>query len=146
MWTPSLKGNGCWFWLPYLIIATSSSLVRCMLCIYIFNIFLHQGEFREPISCCYDNWGRLLVSDHCNYRVQLFDTHYQYITDFGKYGKSSGEFWGVNGICSHRNGDILVVDSDNNCLSVHSSDGRFISVFGRYVIWIIIHLVSCKEY
>ena len=95
------------------------------------HTFHLQGDFREPISCTYDRWGRLLVSDHCNYRVQIFDNNYQYLADFGKYGKSSGEFWGVNGLCSHLNGDILVVDSDNNCLSVHSSDGRFISVFGR---------------
>ena len=92
---------------------------------------MSQGQFREPIACSFDRWGRLLVSDHCNYRVQIFDNNYKYISDFGKYGKRSGEFWGVNGICSHGNGDVLVVDSDNNCLSVHSSDGRFISVFGR---------------
>ena len=55
----------------------------------------------------------LVVCDHFNHRVQLFDARGQHVASHGKEGSQDGEFFYPSGACVDPAGNLLVCDSMN---------------------------------
>ena len=51
-----------------------------------------KGEFRLPKDVAVDEEGNIYVLDTQNDRVQKFDNQRNFILEFGKHGRSKGEF------------------------------------------------------
>jgi tripartite motif-containing protein 71 len=90
---------------------------------------LSFGEYgREPGQFAYlqniavdDASGRVYVGDMANYRVQVFDTEGNYVSQFSP---PDVEIWQVMGLAVGSDGAVYVADARNNAVWVFEPDGR----------------------
>lgn len=91
---------------------------------------VEPGHFSHPQFIAVDDDGSIYVSDLGNKRVQKFSSNGEYITEWGKNGKQSGEFHYPSGIAV--SGDsVFVADRDLNRIQKFSLDGEFIIEWGK---------------
>ena len=64
------------------------------------------GQMSEPHSIAVDSQGRLFVADRENNRIQIFDQHGTYLTDWRQFGRPSG-------IAISADDTIYVADSES---------------------------------
>ena len=92
----------------------------------------NRGEFTNPQGvCCVGR--RILVTDSNNQCVTAFsDTHSGTLFKmrFGSRGRHAGEMQRPIGVSVTRNGNYLIADFDNQCVSIYSSDGKYINRIG----------------
>ena len=89
-----------------------------------------SGHFSYPQFIAVGDDGSIYVSDLGNKRVQKFSSNGEYITEWGKSGKQSGEFHYPSGIAV--SGDsVFVADRDLNRIQKFSLDGEFIAEWGE---------------
>jgi DNA-binding beta-propeller fold protein YncE len=88
------------------------------------------GQFNRPIGIAVDSSGYVYVADTFNNRIQKF---YRggYITQWGSCGTGTGQFNRPAGIAVDSSGNVYVADTSNNRIQKFTSDGRFITQFGR---------------
>ena len=88
------------------------------------------GHFSHPQFIAVGDDGSIYVSDLGNKRVQKFSSNGEYITEWGKSGKQSGEFHYPSGIAV--SGDsVYVADRDLNRIQKFSLDGEFVTEWGK---------------
>ncbi len=114
------------------------------------------GQFQWPAGvatwgqACGSNNCRFLVSDSGNNRIQIFDENAAFLSAFGTVGSGNGQFNNPQGLAIDRNGNVIVVDSNNSRLQVLNFDGANLtfvknitggfsnptglSVYGNYII------------
>jgi Ca2+-binding RTX toxin-like protein len=91
---------------------------------------VEPGRFSHPQFIAVGDDGSIYVSDLGNKRVQKFSSNGEYITEWGKSGKQSGEFHYPSGIAV--SGDfVFVADRDLNRIQKFSLDGEFITEWGE---------------
>ncbi len=77
---------------------------------------------------------KVYVTDSSGNRVEVFDTSSplitQYLSQFGSLGSSTGQFNRPLGIALDLQGNIYVVDSNNNRIEKFSFFGKYLSQFG----------------
>jgi hypothetical protein len=66
---------------------------------------------------------RILVADSGNHRLQAFTSDGSFVSTYGSYGNSPGQFDNPQGLAVDHHGNIILVDSGNNRLQVLSFDG-----------------------
>jgi len=88
------------------------------------------GHFSYPQFIAVGDDGSIYVSDLGNKRVQKFSSNGEYITEWGKSGKQSGEFHYPSGIAVS-DGFVFVADRDLNRIQKFSLDGEFITEWGE---------------
>ncbi len=88
------------------------------------------GYFSYPQFIAVGDDGSIYVSDLGNKRVQKFSSNGEYITEWGKSGKQSGEFHYPSGIAVS-DGFVFVADRDLNRIQKFSTDGEFIAEWGE---------------
>ncbi|KAK2146694.1 hypothetical protein LSH36_589g02076 [Paralvinella palmiformis] len=72
----------------------------------------------------------LVVADSSNHRVQMFDLDGNFVSMFGSYGQSDGEFDCLAGIAINLMGDIIIADRYNHRIQVFDRYGQFSLKFG----------------
>ena len=87
------------------------------------------GYFSHPQSVAVGNDGSVYVSDLGNKRIQKFSSTGEFISEWGKSGKQSGEFHYPSGIAVS-NDFVFVADRDLNRIQKFSLDGTFVSEWG----------------
>ncbi len=91
---------------------------------------VEPGHFSHPQFIAVGGDGSIYVGDFGNKRVQKFSSNGEYITEWGKSGKQSGEFHYPSGIAIH--GDsVFVADRDLNRIQKFSTDGEFVTEWGE---------------
>ncbi|MEI6221139.1 MAG: flippase activity-associated protein Agl23 [bacterium] len=101
-----------------------------------------SAKFSEVEAVALDSKQNIYVVDGKNYRVQKFDSTGKFITAFGKEGSGNGEFKnpaqegaapaaGPSGIAIDAKDNIYVTDTWNHRIQKFSSQGEFISTFGK---------------
>jgi hypothetical protein len=91
-----------------------------------------DGSFHYPRGILVTG-GECFVVDSWNHRVQVFDAYdWSFKRSFGSPGRLPGQFCCPSGIAlvEPDSGDpwLAVADTDNNRLSFHAVDGRFLFV------------------
>ena len=89
-----------------------------------------EGTFSFPLSMDAGSDGRIYVLDAGNSRIQVFDTDYQYITQFGSPGSGQREFDFGSGLESTDFAGSVAVDVEGYIYVWDSGNSR-IQVFGR---------------
>jgi sugar lactone lactonase YvrE len=89
-----------------------------------------SGHFSYPQFIAVGDDGSIYVSDLGNKRVQKFSSNGEYITEWGKSGKQSGEFHYPSGIAVSDE-FVFVADRDLNRIQKFSTDGEFIAEWGE---------------
>ena len=89
-----------------------------------------SGHFSYPQFIAVGDDGSIYVSDLGNKRVQKFSSNGEYITEWGKSGKQSGEFHYPSGIAVSED-SVFVADRDLNRIQKFSTDGEFKAEWGE---------------
>jgi hypothetical protein len=76
--------------------------------------------------------GRILVADSGNNRLQAFNSQGDFLSEFGTYGDSEGQFNDPQGLAADHNGRVIVVDRGNNRLVLLSFDGQSFSYLDSF--------------
>lgn len=72
-----------------------------------------KGEFFVPMQlCCFKDL--IYVSDSMNCRIQVFSSNGDFLSLFGSFGKSDGEFMLPQGVAVDKKGNIYVSDTANH--------------------------------
>jgi NHL repeat-containing protein len=97
-----------------------------------------SGYFRFPTGIATDKAGNVYVLDMANFRIQKFSSNGTFLTKWGQRGNASGEFHfkfipqvKFNGITTDNLGNVYVVDGFNDRVQKFSSNGTFITQWGR---------------
>jgi len=88
------------------------------------------GHFSHPQFIAVGDDGSIYVTDLGNKRVQKFSSNGEYITEWGKSGKQSGEFHYPSGIAVSDD-FVYVADRDLNRIQKFSLDGEFVTEWGK---------------
>ncbi|MCH8915551.1 MAG: 6-bladed beta-propeller [Thaumarchaeota archaeon] len=88
------------------------------------------GHFSHPQFIAVGDDGNIYVSDLGNKRVQKFSSNGEYITEWGKSGKQSGEFHYPSGIAVSDD-FVYVADRELNRIQKFSLDGEFVTKWGE---------------
>ncbi len=91
---------------------------------------VEPGHFSHPQFIAVGDDGSIYVSDLGNKRVQKFTSNGEYVTEWGKSGKQSGEFHYPSGIAVSDD-FVFVADRDLNRIQKFSLDGEFIIEWGK---------------
>ena len=89
-----------------------------------------NGQFKCPCDVAFDYNDELYVADSHNHRVQKFDTHGNYLLQFGGKGVAKGQLKYPKWISTHHD-KVYVADHENNRISVFQTNGKFYSVIGQ---------------
>ncbi|ELR69415.1 hypothetical protein C900_04947 [Fulvivirga imtechensis AK7] len=89
-----------------------------------------QGNFSNPRGLDVDQDGKIYVSDQENDRIQVFDSNYDFLFDFGGSGAGEGQFNRPQGI-DIRNDSIFIADTQNHRVQVFNTAGEYIYSFGE---------------
>ncbi|XP_066923887.1 E3 ubiquitin-protein ligase TRIM71-like [Clytia hemisphaerica] len=88
------------------------------------------NEAYEPWGICCNSRDQVIVTDHNNHKIQIFDQNGKLLRQFGSRGKNDGEIWYPTGICVDKNDDIFVADHGNHRIQVFTPEGRFVRKIG----------------
>jgi outer membrane protein assembly factor BamB len=86
-----------------------------------------DGQFRQPTDVTWDRQGDIFISDgYVNSRVAKYDKNGDWVKQWGKPGKNSGEFNTPHSIAADAQGNIYVADRGNARIQVFDPDGTFL--------------------
>lgn len=71
-----------------------------------------------------------IIDSDGNYRIQKFDNTGAYVSSFGAFGSSDGQFRRITGIAISPSGQLYVADALRHDIQVFSTSGTFITKFG----------------
>ena len=92
-----------------------------------------DGQFRFPTGVCVDSRNdEILVADHNNGRVQIFDSEGDFVAKFGRSGGGWGRFSRILGVETDLEGRVYVVDSFQACVHVITREGVWLDMIGEF--------------
>lgn len=83
-----------------------------------------------PQGLAVNSQGEILVVDPLNNRVEKFDQNGRYLSQFGSYGRSDGQFRSPYAVAVDREDNIYVTDQDNGRVQKFDSNAKFLLKFG----------------
>jgi DNA-binding beta-propeller fold protein YncE len=89
-----------------------------------------QGSLREPDVVAVDPGGNILIGDSGHSRVLEFNSHLEYVRQFGSRGAAHGQFEGIRGIATDASSDIYVSDYGNDRVEEFSPSGIYLRRLG----------------
>ena len=89
-----------------------------------------DGMLKLPYGVAVSDGGEIVVVDHGNHRVQVFDSNGTFLRSFGHKGESAGELDNPTGIAIDKDRTILISDWGNHRVQIFSWEGRHLVSFG----------------
>lgn len=86
--------------------------------------------FNYPWGIAVGPDGSIYVVDTDNHCVQKFDSNGNFITKWGSFGWSDGQFYYPNSIAAGSDGFVYVADTENHRIQKFDSSGTFITTWG----------------
>lgn len=94
-----------------------------------------DGELNAPEGIALEGKGHAYVADTLNHRIQKFTTDGGFVAAWGKEdgqrGSGNGEFYCPEGVALDSSGQVYVADTFNHRIQKFSSDGAFLTKWGR---------------
>ena len=90
-----------------------------------------DGQLCRPWGVSCDKDGNIIVADRSNNRIQVFNSHGDFLHKFGSAGSRNGQFDRPAGVACDSEGRIIVADKDNHRVQIFKPDGTFILKFGE---------------
>ena len=88
-----------------------------------------KGSLTLPTHCIqYDRY--LIVSEHRNHCIRVFDRNGNFQYEFGKRGAGDGELYGPRCLLVNKSEKLMVCDSGNFRIQVFELNGKFVGKFG----------------
>ncbi|HOW03182.1 MAG: hypothetical protein KBH94_02185 [Caldisericia bacterium] len=78
-----------------------------------------------------DSKGNIYIGDSGESQIEVFDSGFKSIRNFGEIGTGNGKFQYLTAMCIDENDNIYTVDSYNAYIQIFSSDGKVIKKFGE---------------
>mgnify|MGYP000725228445 CR=1 FL=1 len=88
--------------------------------------------YMSGIHGFYKKGDTIYVADNNHHQVIAFKLTGENVLKFGSQGTGTGQFKNPTDVTIDKDGNIWVVDYNNNRLQVFSSDGNFINTYGQY--------------
>ena len=89
-----------------------------------------QGMFENPSGVAVSDRDEIVVADHYNHRVQVFDSNGTFLKFFGREGRNAVQFKCPVGVAINKDRTIFVADRDNHRVQIFSWEGRHLGSFG----------------
>ena len=89
-----------------------------------------DGMFKDPMGVALNDRDEIVVADHGNHRVQVFDSTGTFLRSFGHRAENGGELKNPTGIAIDKNRNILVTENGNHRVQIFSWKGRHLGSFG----------------
>ncbi len=89
------------------------------------------GQFNYPTDIVVDSFGRVIVTDALNARIQTFSPEGIVQSSFGKAGDSAGNFAKPKGVAVDSEGHIYVCDALFDSVQIFDNVGRLLLYFGE---------------
>ena len=87
-------------------------------------------KFGKVWGLCEGPNDELIVADHDNDKLVVFDKDLQYSHTIGEAGEDEGEFNSPHGVACDKAGQLFVADRDNSRIQVFKLSGEFVTTFG----------------
>lgn len=87
--------------------------------------------FNHPTDIAVDTAGKLYVTDPLNYRIRVFSSDGQLLSEFGRMGDSPGDLNKPKGVAVDSEGHIFVNDSLLDAVQIFDGAGAFLLPFGQ---------------
>ena len=87
-------------------------------------------EFGKMYGVCNGPNDELIVADHDNNKLIVFDKDLQYSHTIGEKGENEGRFTHPCGVACDNTGQLYVGDCDNNRVQVFKLSGKFVTAIG----------------
>ena len=91
---------------------------------------LGDGMFNYPFGVAVSDGDEILVADHENHQVQLFDSNGTFLRSFGHKGETAGELDNPIGIAIDKDRNIFLSDWGDHRVQIFSWEGRHLGSFG----------------
>ena len=91
---------------------------------------LADGQLARPYDIAINSTGYIYVVGNALSRVQIFDSDFEFVAKFGRFGTTNGLFSDIFAIAIDSNDEIYIVDKGNSRIQKFSSDGTYQSQFG----------------
>jgi len=78
-----------------------------------------------------DSKGFIYIGDSGESQIEVFDSGFKSVRNFGEIGTGNGKFQYLTAMCIDENDNIYTVDSYNAYIQVFSSDGKVLKKFGE---------------
>ncbi|KAG2378647.1 hypothetical protein C9374_008286 [Naegleria lovaniensis] len=92
-----------------------------------------NGEFSLPSGVYIDSKEKLIyLCDQDNHRIQVLNSHGEYVRQFGVYGRAPGQFNGPRNITASLDGQLIITDRNNHRVQIFTKNGQFVKTFGSY--------------
>jgi len=89
-----------------------------------------KAQFDAPSGVAIDATGSMYVMDGGGDRVQKFDASGAFVTAWGSYGSSDGQFVGASSLATDSSGNVYVADTYNARIQKFDQDGNFLLAWG----------------
>lgn len=90
-----------------------------------------EGQFNIPTSLCIDPGGHLYVTDGGNFRIQEFDSDWEFVKSYGFLGDGPGTFARPRGIGVDRSGHLYSIDAAFENVQIwDTSNAQVLMAFG----------------
>jgi DNA-binding beta-propeller fold protein YncE len=89
-----------------------------------------EGMFHFPTNIFVSKDGRIFVSDSLNFRIQIFDSNWEFQNSFGQAGNGPGFFSRPRGVAVDSEGNIYVVDALFDNVQIFDALGNLLMDFG----------------
>ena len=89
-----------------------------------------DGMFKFPFGVAVSDRDEIVVADHVNHRVQVFDSNGTFLRSFGHKGENAGELDNPTGIAINKDRNIFISDWGNHRVQIFSWEGRHLGSFG----------------
>ena len=89
-----------------------------------------SGDGMIPYGVAVSDGDEIVVADHGNHRVQVFDSNGTFLRSFGHKGENAGELDNPTGIAIDKDRNILISDWGNHRVQIFSWEGRHLVSFG----------------
>ena len=89
-----------------------------------------SGDGMIPYGVAVSDGDEIVVADHGNHRVQVFDSNGTFLRSFGHKGETAGELDNPTGIAIDKDRNIFISDWGNLRVQIFSWQGRHLGSFG----------------